>query len=278
MADSPRASKGFNGAADTKGFDFRITGDQTPYLELSLDPGKEIITESGDLMAKTSPVGIDTKFGDGSNPNAGFGSKLWGAVKRAVAGSNMMMTVFNNKAATRQTLALSTPIPGSIIALNLAEQGGSIQCQRGSFMAAPKGVHVDVGLTKKIGFGLFGGDGFVMEKLSGDDWVFLNAGGSIAEYTLQAGESLDVESGHLVAASKDVSLDISTTGIKAALFSGDGLFLARATGPGKVWVQSMPFSRLASVIGAALAPRFANQGGGNDNGGISIGGIKISPT
>lgn len=253
-----KASLAFRGAASTKEFDFKITGDHTPCLELVLDPGKTFITESGALLSKSSSIEMDTIFGDGVN-EGGLFSKAWKAVKRSVSGESLFMTTFKNAAATRQHLTIAAPIPGEIFAVNLSELDGELICQRDSFLAAPMGVDVDLHIQKKIGFGLFGGEGFIMQKITGDDWVFLNGGGNIHVHELKEGETLDVDTSCLVATTKDVNMDIKAVGAKNFFFGGEGLFLAQLSGPGKVWVQTMPFSRLAGTIGEALRPMMRSE-------------------
>ena len=256
--DLIKASKAFGGAADTTGFAFRIVGDNTaPVLEIAMEPGKTFIAESGAMMSMSSHIKMGTTFGDGTN-EGGLFKKAWSATKRAVSGENMFMTTFNNAAADTKNMTLAAPIPGEIMALNLAEHDGELICQRGAFMAAPMGVDIDVHLKKKIGYSLFGGEGFVMQKLRGDDWVFLNAGGNMFEHTLDKGEKLLVDTGCLVAQTKGVGMDIKSVGLKNMLFSGEGLFVAELTGPGKVWTQSMPFSRLVSVLYKAM-PKPSNN-------------------
>ena len=253
-----KASSAFNGDAKTNGFDFRVLGDQTPFLEISMDPGLTIVAESGALLSKSGDVKIDTQFGDGVN-EGGFFKKLGSAAKRLVTGESLLMTTFNNEAQDRRTLTLAAPIPGEIFALNLADLDNEIICQRGSFFAAPKGVDINIHLNKKLGSGFFGGEGFIMQKLTGDDWVFLNAGGNLYEHMLKDGEQLDVDTSCLVAITKDVQMDITSVGAKNFLFGGEGLFLSRLTGPGKVWVQSMPFARLTDTIGNALRPMMRSE-------------------
>lgn len=254
-----KASAAFRGTAGpTNGFDFQISGEQTPCLKVILDPGKTFITESGALLSKASEIEMSTIFGDGTN-EGGFFAKGWKALKRSVSGESLFMNTFNNAAADRKTLTIATPIPGEIFAVKLSDVDNELICQRGSFLAAPMGVDIDVYLQKKIGFGLFGGEGFVMQKITGDDWVFLNGGGNIHTHELKAGETLDVDTSCLVATTKDVEMNIKTQGIKNALFGGEGLFLAELKGPGTVWVQTMPFSRLAGTIGNAIRPMIRDE-------------------
>jgi uncharacterized protein (TIGR00266 family) len=257
-----KASKEFNGPAVTKDFEFQILGDNSaPVLELTLKPNKTFIAESGSMMTMMSTIKMDSIFGDGTN-EGGLLSKAWKGLKRSVSGENLFMTTFNNTSKNlEQKLTIAAPFPGEIMAINLAENDNELICQRGAFLTAPMGVDIDVHLKKKVGYSLFGGEGFVMQKISGDDWVFLNAGGNMYVHELQEGERLIVDTGCVVAQTKDIGMNVKSLGVKNFLFGGEGLFVAELEGPGKVWTQSMPFSRFVSVVANAI-PSKSSSGSG----------------
>ena len=246
--NTPKASHAFNGAAKTHGFDFKIEGAHTPYLELWLQPGKAFIGESGTMMMKSGDVEMKPVLGDGSD--AGMLGKAWSAVRRKIGGESILLNGYENTSESQtRILTLAAPIQGEITAIDLGDHGGEIVAQRGSFMAAPRG-DVQLGFGMKLnGFGLLGGEGVVMQKIKGDDWVFLNAGGSFNTIELAAGESIEIDTGCLVAASKSVTLSSGLSGgISTMLFGGEGAFLAKAMGPGTVWTQSMPFQRQVQLM------------------------------
>jgi uncharacterized protein (TIGR00266 family) len=213
---------------------------------------------------------MDTVFGDASAGNKGFVGALMGAGKRLLTGESLFMTVFHHEGTGKKKVAFASPFPGKIQALNLAELGGELLCQKDSFLCAAKGVSIGIAFTKRFGAGLFGGEGFILERLQGDGWTFINAGGTLEEKTLASGETLRVDTGCLVAFQPTVDYDIQMVGgIKSALFGGEGLFFATLRGPGRVRLQSLPFSRLANRIYAA-----APQTGGRRQGeGSLLGGL-----
>jgi len=233
--------------------DFEIFGDDMQFVEIELDPGETAIAEAGAMMYMDSTINMQTIFGDGSEESSSIMGKIFGAGKRVLTGESLFMTAFTNAGKNKQRVAFSAPFPGKIIPLDLSRYGGEIICQKDSFLCAAKGVSIGIAFQKKIGVGLFGGEGFILQRLQGDGYAFVHAGGTIMEKTLGQGESLKVDTGCLVALEKTVSYDIEFVGgIKSALFGGEGFFFARLTGPGRVWLQSLPFSRLADrVISAA---------------------------
>ncbi|NOX43978.1 MAG: TIGR00266 family protein [Gammaproteobacteria bacterium] len=238
--------------------DFRIRGNEMQYVEVELDPGEAAVAEAGSMMYMDNSIDMETIFGDGTE-NRGIFDKLVGAGKRLLTGENLFMTVFTNNGDGKQCVAFAAPYPGKIIPMNLAEMGGEITCQKDAFLCAAKGVSIDIVFQKKIGVGLFGGEGFVMQKLKGDGLAFVHAGGTILSRELQAGEILKVDSGCLVAVEPSVHYDIQYVGsVKSALFGGEGFFYAQLTGPGTIWLQSMPFSRLAGRIHEA-APQTGSK-------------------
>jgi uncharacterized protein (TIGR00266 family) len=250
--------------------DYEIVGDDMQFVRIELDPGEAAVAEAGMMMYLEDGIQMDTIFGDGSGQNKGFMGALLGAGKRLLTGESLFMTVFHNEAPVKRKLAFAAPYPGRIQAINLAQIGGELICQKDSFLCAAKGVSLGIAFNRRFGAGLFGGEGFIMERLQGDGWVFIHAGGAHEERTLAAGETLRVDTGCLVALQPTVAYDIQYVGgLKSALFGGEGLFFATLRGPGKVWLQSLPFSRLASRIYAA-APQ---TGGRRQEEGSILGGL-----
>jgi uncharacterized protein (TIGR00266 family) len=251
--------------------DYKIFGKEMQFVEIELDPGESAIAEAGAMMYKDSVVQMETIFGDGSQESSGFMDKLMGAGKRLLTGESLFITVFTHRGGGgKAKAAFGAPFPGSIIPVDLRETGGRLVCQKDSFLCAAKGVSIGIYFQKKILTGLFGGEGFIMQKLEGDGMVFVHAGGCVIERELQAGELLNVDTGCVVAFQESVGFDIQGVGgIKSSLFGGEGLFFANLTGPGKVWIQSLPFSRLAGRMLQA-----APQGGGKRTGeGSILGGL-----
>jgi uncharacterized protein (TIGR00266 family) len=248
-----KASQAFNGIARTDGYEFRIVGDGTPFIEMHLEPGKEIIAETGTFMAKTTGVAMKMALGDGTQN--GLAGKLWGAAKRAVAGEDVVLASFRNASEGTQYLSLAAPVPGEILAIDLQEAGGSIIAQKGAFMAAPAGTNIDLHLRKRIATSLFGGEGFVMQRISGNEHVFINAGGNFNVYELGEGETMQIDTGCLLAVSNTVDMNIELVkSISSMLFGNEGIFLATVKGPGTVWAQSMPFDRQVALYAKAMGP------------------------
>lgn len=257
--------------------DYKIFGTEMQYVEIELDPQESVVAEAGAMMYKDAAVQMETVFGDGSAERRGGGlfDKLMGAGKRLLTGESLFMTVFTHQGRGKGRAAFAAPYPGNIIPVNLAQQGGAIICQKDSFLCAARGVSIGIFFQKKILTGLFGGEGFIMQKMEGDGMVFMHAGGTIKEHVLQPGEVLHVDTGCVVAFEPSVDFDIQQAGnIKTALFGGEGLFFAVLRGPGKVWLQSLPFSRLAGRMLAAAPQR----GGSREEGVIGasvLGGLGL---
>jgi uncharacterized protein (TIGR00266 family) len=251
--------------------DYDIVGNEMQFVEVELDPGEGAIAEAGSMMFMTSGIQMNTIFGDGSGTGgSSFMDKLLGAGKRVLTGESLFMTEFVNRGAGKQRVAFAAPYPGKIIPADLHRMGGRLICQKDAFLCAAKGVAISIAFQKKIGVGLFGGEGFIMQSLEGDGLAFLHAGGTIVEKELGSGENLRVDTGCLVALQPSIDYDIQLVGgIKSVVFGGEGFFFASLTGPGKVWLQSLPFSRLAGRIHEA-APQTGR--GGKDEGSI-LGGV-----
>lgn len=250
--------------------DYRIIGEEMQCVEIELDPNETVIAEAGSLMHMNSDIEMNTIFGDGSNQESGIFGKLWSGAKRVLTGESLFMTAYTHRGSGKSHVTFASPYPGKIIALSLQTVGNKLICQKDAFLCAAKGVSVGIAFQRRLGAGFFGGEGFIMQKLEGDGMAFIHAGGTIVEKILRPGEVLKVDTGCLVAFTQEVDYDIEMVkGIKTALFGGEGLFLAILRGPGKVWIQSLPFSRLASRIFAA-----APQGGGKQKGeGSVLGGL-----
>lgn len=251
--------------------DYEIFGSEMQYVEVTLDPGEMVLAEAGGMMYMTAGIQMDTVFGDPSAPQGSFWSKVAAAGKRVLTGESMFMTTFTNVAGSgRSVVAFASPYPGKVVPLHLDELGGELICQRDSFICAARGTQIGIAFRKRIGVGLFGGEGFIMQRLTGDGVALVHAGGMLMRRMLAAGEKLRVDTGCLVAMVPSVDFDIQLVGgVKNTLFGGEGLFLATLTGPGEVWLQSLPFSRLAGRIVAA-APQTGR--GGKEEGSI-LGGL-----
>lgn len=238
-----------NSSRSAHEIDFQLYGDDMQFVEIELDPEESVVAEAGSMMMMNENIEMNTIFGDGSKQSDDLIGKLVGAGKRLLTGESLFMTVFTNKGHGKQKVSFAAPFPGKIIPLDLKDYNGKIICQKDSFLCAAKGVSVGIAFQKKLGAGFFGGEGFIMQKLEGDGYVFIHACGTIKPIELTANESIKVDTGCLVAFTKDVDYDIQMVkGIKSMLFGGEGLFYAKLTGPGTVWVQSMPLSRLANRI------------------------------
>ena len=230
--------------------DFKIFGEDMQFIEVELDPGESAVAEAGAMMYMTDGIAMETIFGDGSSKSqGGLMGALLGAGRRILTGESLFMTVFTNNAAGKQRVAFAAPYPGRILTRDLAGLGGQLICQKDSFLCAAKGVSIGIAFQKKIGVGLFGGEGFIMQKLEGDGLCFANAGGMVHALDLGPGQTLRVDTGCLVALQPSVNYDIQFVGgVKTAFFGGEGLFFATLRGPGKVWLQSLPLSRLADRL------------------------------
>src|SRR5918995_2174408 len=247
--------------------DFEIHGNEMQFVEVELDPGEGAVAEAGSMMYMTQGIAMETIFGDGSQQRSGgVMDALLGAGKRLLTGESLFMTVFTNQGQGKHKVAFGAPYPGKILPMDLRALGGHLVCQKDSFLCAARGVSVGIAFQRKLGVGLFGGEGFIMQKLEGDGLCFVHAGGNIQHFDLKPGESLRVDTGCLVALQPSVNYDIQFVGgIKTALFGGEGIFFATLQGPGRVWLQSLPLSRMADRIYAA-----APQTGGSRKGEGSI--------
>ncbi len=255
--------------------DYEIKGSEMQFVEVELDPGEAAVGEAGSMMYMDDGIGMDTVFGDGSAQTGGLFGKLLGAGKRLVTGESLFTTVYTNQSNSKRRVAFAAPYPGKILPMDLSQLGGTLICQKDAFLCAAKGVSLGIALQRKLGVGFFGGEGFIMQKLEGDGLAFVHAGGSLLKRELQSGQVLMVDTGCVVAYTPNVDFEIQYVGkIKTALFGGEGLFFAKLTGPGTIWLQSLPFSRLASRIFAA-APQTGGGGKGEGSilGGFGAGGL-----
>lgn len=230
--------------------DYKIYGEEMQFVEIELDYQETAIAESGSMMMIDDGVQMQTIFGDGSAQQpTGFLGKLISAGKRVITGESLFMTAFTNEVQGKKKVSFAAPYTGKIIPMDLQELGGTIIAQKDAFLCAAKGVSVGIHFQRKLGVGIFGGEGFIMQKLEGDGMAFLHAGGFIVEKNLAPGEVLKIDTGCVVAYSPSVDFDIEfVKGVKNFMFGGEGLFFARLQGPGKVWIQSLPISRLAGRI------------------------------
>ncbi len=247
----PRRNKG---QADE--IDYEIHGQEMQFVEIELDPGESAIAEAGSMMFKHPVIHMDTIFGDGSQKSSGG---LWGTLaaagKRLLTGESLFMTVFTHQGQGKARVSFAAPYPGTILPFNLADMGGTLIAQKDAFLCAAKGVSVGIHFQRKIMTGLFGGEGFIMQKLEGDGFAFVHVGGCVVERHLAPGEELDVDTGCIAAMTADVDFDIFSVGsVKSMIFGGEGFFFAKLRGPGTVWLQSLPFSRLAGRILANAGP------------------------
>lgn len=230
--------------------DYKIYGEEMQYVEVELDPTETAVAESGAFMMMDDGIQMQTIFGDGSaNQPTGFLGKLWSAGKRMITGESLFMTAFTNEGQGKKKVSFAAPYSGKIVPLDLSQLGGKVIAQKDAFLAAAKGVSIGIEFQRKLGTGLFGGEGFIMQKIEGDGMAFCHAGGYVVERELKPGEILKVDTGCVVAYTQTVDFDIEMVrGIKNWMFGGEGLFFARLQGPGKVWLQSLPISRLAGKI------------------------------
>lgn len=230
--------------------DYKIIGEEMQYVEIELDPNETAVAEPGAFMMMDDGITMQTMFGDGSNQQVnGLLGKLFSAGKRVLAGENLFMTAFTNVSQGKKHVSFASPYPGKIIPLNLLQLGGAIICQKDAFLCAAKGVSIGIEFQRKLGTGLFGGEGFIMERLEGDGMAFMHASGYVQQKELQAGELLKIDTGCIVGFTAGVDYDIQFVGgIKNTIFGGEGLFFATLRGPGIVWIQSLPISRLAGRI------------------------------
>lgn len=243
--------------------DFEIKGHELQFVEIELDPGESAVGEAGAMVWKDAAVEMTTVFGDGSeSADAGFMGKLLGAGKRLISGASMFTTVFTHRGRGKARVAFGAPIPGAILPIRLSDIGGTLICQKDSFLCAARGVSIGIAFQQRILTGLFGGDGFIMQRLDGDGWIFVQMGGTLVERELAPGEEIHVDTGCLAALTPSVTFDVVRVGgIKTMLTGGEGVFFARLQGPGKVWIQSLPFARLAGRMLAAAMPAGGDRRG-----------------
>jgi len=254
--------------------DYEVKGAEMQFVEVELDPGEAAIGEAGSMMFMDAGIRMDTVFGDASAAQGGVFGKLLGAGKRLVTGESLFTTVYTNAASAKQRVAFAAPYPGKIVPMDLRRLGGTLICQKDAFLCAARGVALGIFFQKRLSVGFFGGEGFIMQRLDGDGLAFVHAGGTVVERELQAGETLFVDTGCIVALTSTVGFEVQYVGkIKTALFGGEGLFFAKVTGPGTVWLQSLPFSRLASRVFAAAPQRGGSREEGSLLGAGAIGGV-----
>jgi len=265
--DEPRVMAAMRGASPGMGtgappiptnrssdeIDYEIFGEEMQYVEIVLDPGEMVIAEAGAMMYMSPGIRMETVFGDPSaRQQQGFLGKVMTAGKRLVTGESLFITTFTNGSGTREKIGFAAPYPGKILPMDLKKLGGELICQKDAFLCAARGVQIGIAFQKKLGVGLFGGEGFIMQRLTGDGLALVHAGGTLMQRTLQSGEMLKVDTGCIVALTPNINYDIQFVGgIKNTLFGGEGLFFATLTGPGQIWLQSLPFSRMAGRIMAA---------------------------
>lgn len=248
--------------------DYRIHGHEMQCVEIELDPQETVVAEAGAFMYMDNGIDMATIFGDGSQQNGGFMGKLFNAGKRLLTGESLFMTTFTNNGQGKKQVSFASPYPGRIIPMDLAQLGGKVICQKDAFLCAAKGVSVGIEFQRKLGTGLFGGEGFIMQKLEGDGLAFLHAGGHIIERELQPGEKLKIDTGCIVGFTQDINYQIEMVkGVKNMVFGGEGFFYATLSGPGKVWLQTLPISRLAGRIMSYGGP------GGKKEEGSLLGGL-----
>jgi len=252
--------------------DYEIKGSEMQFVEVELDPGEAAVGEAGSMFFMDSGISMDTVFGDGAAQTGGFFGKLVGAGKRLITGESLFTTVYTNTTAAKQRVAFAAPYPGKILPMDLSQLGGMLICQKDAFLCAARGVSLGIALQRKLSVGFFGGEGFIMQKLEGNGLAFVHAGGSVVKRDLRPGQTLMIDTGCVVAYTQTVNFEIEFVGkVKTALFGGEGLFFAKVTGPGTVWLQSLPFSRLASRVFAA-APQMGGRKEESALGGLASGG------
>lgn len=257
-----------DGSADD--IDFEIKGQELQFVEIELDPGESAVAEAGAMVWKDAAIGMTTVFGDGSGgQGGGFMDKLLGAGKRLVTGESLFTTVFTHNGHGKARVAFASPTPGAILPLRLSDYGGTLICQKDAFLAAAKGVSIGIAFQRRVMTGLFGGEGFIMQRLDGDGWVFVQMGGTVVERELAPGEELHVDTGCVAALTASIDFDlVSVGGVRSMFFGGEGVFFARLRGPGKVWIQSLPFARLAGRMAAAAMGGGQSRGEGSVLGGL----------
>lgn len=265
---SPPPQSGKTRVADE--IDYEIRGDDMQFVEITLDPGEMVIAEAGAMMFMTGGIEMQTVFGDPSKKSGGFWDKIVSAGKRVLTGESLFMTTFaNTKSNAREVVAFGAPYAGKILPMHLDELGGELICQKDAFLCGARGIEVSIAFQKKIGTALFGGEGFIMQRLRGDGIAMVHASGAMMQRMLAPGEQIRLDTGCLMAMGPSVNYDVQFVGgIKNTLFGGEGLFLATLTGPGPIWLQSLPFSRLAGRM-----MRAASKGVGTKEEGSVLNGL-----
>lgn len=251
-----------SGSGRADDIDYRIQGQEMQFVEIELDPGESAVAEAGAMMLKHPDIQMDTVFGDGSTSGGGgfFGS-LATAGKRLLTGESLFMTVFTHTGHGKARVSFAAPYPGAILPFNLADLGGTLIAQKDAFLCAAKGVSIGIHFQRRVMTGLFGGEGFIMQRLDGDGFAFVHVGGCVIERELKYGEELHVDTGCVAAMTADVDFDLVRAGsVKSMIFGGEGVFFARLRGPGRVWIQSLPFSRLAGRVLANVGPSGRGEG------------------
>jgi uncharacterized protein (TIGR00266 family) len=256
----PGFPSGKRGRSDE--IDYAIKGQEMQFVEIELDPGESAIAEAGSMMFKDQAIRMDTVFGDGSHaPSGGVLDKIWTAGKRVLTGESLFMTTFTHQGQGKAKVAFAAPYPGSILPFSLKDMGGTLIAQKDAFLCAAKGVSIGIFFQRRIMSGLFGGEGFIMQKIEGDGYAFVHVGGTVVERQLGPGEVLHVDTGCVAAMTPTISFDVVRAGsIKSMIFGGEGVFFAELKGPGTVWIQSLPFSRLAGRILANIGPGGTGEG------------------
>ena len=255
---------------DTHEIDYEIFGEEMQFVEIELDPEETVVAEPGGFLMMDEDIEMKTIFGDGTGQDRGLMGKLFGAGKRLLTGEKLFMTAFTHRGSGKAKVSFASPYPGKIIPIDLMQYGNKVICQKDSFLCAAKGATIGIEFSKKMGRGFFGGEGFIMQKIEGEGMAFLHAGGYIVEKNLAPGEHLRVDTGCLVGFTEDVDYDIEFVGgIKNSIFGGEGLFFASLIGPGKVWIQTLPISRLADRI----LRNAKGYGGGGKGEGSVLGGL-----
>jgi uncharacterized protein (TIGR00266 family) len=253
--------------------DYEIFGAEMQFVEVTLDPGEMVIAEAGAMMYMTEGIKMETVLGDPSQQQ-GLWSKVVSAGKRLLTGESLFLTTFTNTAHRREVVAFASPYPGKIVPLPLDQLGGEILCQKDAFLCGARGVQVSIAFQKRIGVALFGGEGFILQRLTGDGLALVHAGGTLVEKLLAPGETIRLDTGCLVAMQPSVHYDIGFVGgLRNAVFGGEGLFLATLNGPGRVWLQSLPFSRLAGRVLAHSGLRGQSKDEGSLLGSIGVDGL-----
>jgi uncharacterized protein (TIGR00266 family) len=261
IVDAPIAASGTSTGRRSDTIDYQVFGHEMQFCEITLDPAEMVIAEAGSMMYMTSGIKMETVFGDPSQQQQGFFDKMLTAGKRMLTGESIFMTTFSNIATKREVVAFASPYPGKIVPFHLDQLGGEMICQKDAFLCGARGIQVSIAFQKKIGAALFGGEGFIMQRLTGDGIAMIHAGGTLVEKILAPGEMIKLDTGCLVALQPSVNYDIGFVGgFKNTIFGGEGLFLATLTGPGKVWLQSLPFSRLAGRVLANAGTRGKDEG------------------